>query len=81
MPAPSQNPDGPFGTPAQEPLFSVGRGNPTAAELAAVTAVVLALQGGAAQARQGHNARHWARRARLHLPPAPGAGAWRRSAK
>lgn len=64
-----------------EPLLKVTGGNPTAEELAAVTAVVLALQGGTEEAPREHSPRPWARRTRLNLPPKPGAGAWRRSAK
>ena len=72
------------GTPVLEPvepLLNVTRGNPTAEELAAVTAVVLALQGGSDEAPKKAGGRSWARRASLNLPPRPGAGAWRRSAR
>lgn len=62
-----------------EPLLSVTRGQPTAEELAAVTAVVLALRGDADKETAKPAGRAWARRAQLHLPPRPGAGAWRRS--
>ncbi|UIK90390.2 acyl-CoA carboxylase subunit epsilon [Arthrobacter polaris] len=68
-------------THAAEPLLSVTRGNPTSEELAAVTAVVLALAGGAQNEVSRTPNRHWARRAQLHLPPQPGAGAWRRSGR
>ncbi|MHA7175657.1 acyl-CoA carboxylase subunit epsilon [Arthrobacter sp. Sr24] len=61
------------------PLLKVTRGNPSAEELAAVTAVVLALQVGEESDGPATQARPWARRARLHLPPKPGAGSWRRS--
>ncbi|MGO4384988.1 acyl-CoA carboxylase subunit epsilon [Specibacter sp. RAF43] len=61
------------------PWLSVTRGNPTAEELAAVTAVVLAMQGGAEAAPKRPATRLWARRAQLNLPPKPGAGAWRRA--
>ncbi len=67
--------------PQPEPLLTVTRGNPTAEELAAVTAVVLALQGSDGDAGARPPARQWARRAQLHLPPKPGAGSWRRSAR
>lgn len=63
----------------QTPLLTVTRGNPTAEELAVVTAVVLSLQSTAAPEPARDPARNWARRARLHLPPKPGTGAWRRS--
>ncbi|WP_113717208.1 acyl-CoA carboxylase subunit epsilon [Arthrobacter dokdonensis] len=75
------------GTPAPEPsaaqvpLLSVTQGNPTAEELAAVTAVVLALQAHTGDAPVSPAARAWARRAQLHLPPRPGTGAWRRSGR
>lgn len=62
-----------------EPLLNVTRGNPTAEELAAVTAVVLALQADSDAGRRLTPDRQFARRAQLHLPPRPGAGSWRRS--
>jgi hypothetical protein len=64
-----------------EPFLSVTHGNPSAEELAAVAAVVLALEGGAEAAPRRPAVRAWARRAQLHLPPRPGAGAWRRSGR
>lgn len=64
-----------------EPLLTVTKGDPTAEELAAVTAVVLALQGGAGEPEAKAPSRHWARRSLLKLPPKPGAGAWRRSGR
>ncbi len=67
--------------PQSEPLLSVTRGNPTAEELAAVAAVVLALQAGAGAAPARPAVRAWARRAQLHLSPKPGPGAWRRSGR
>ncbi|MGO2541383.1 acyl-CoA carboxylase subunit epsilon [Specibacter sp. AOP5-B1-6] len=69
-------------SPAAEPqasLLNVTRGNPSAEELAAVTAVVLALQSGAGGESIQAPSRHWARRSQLNLPPKPGAGSWRRS--
>lgn len=65
--------------PAKEPLLNVTHGNPTAEELAAVTAVVLALQSGADGESVQTPSRSWARRTQLNLPPKPGAGSWRRS--
>ncbi|NVM97592.1 acyl-CoA carboxylase subunit epsilon [Arthrobacter sp. SDTb3-6] len=62
-------------------MLTVTRGEPTAEELAAVTAVVLALQGSAAREKAKPATQPWARRAQLHLPPRPGAGSWRRSAR
>lgn len=73
--------DTPSPDAASAPLLSVTRGNPTAEELAAVTAVVLALGNGAGEQAKLNNARNWVRRANLHLPPRPGAGAWRRSGR
>lgn len=63
----------------EAPLLAVTHGNPTPEELAAVTAVVLSLAANAAPAPAPTPAQSWVRRARLHLPPRPGAGAWRRS--
>lgn len=65
--------------PAAEPLLSVVKGQPTAEELAALTAVVLSL-GVAAPARTVKPpVRHWVRRQQLRLDPTPGPGAWKRS--
>ena len=62
-----------------EPLLSVVKGQPTAEELAALTAVVLSL-GGAVQADADKPpVRHWVRRQQLRLGPTPGPGAWKRS--
>ncbi len=73
--------DAPDQRTPDEPLLEVTRGTPSAEELAAVTAVVLALQSGS----DGGNAKaprpQWVRRAQLHLPPKPGAGSWRRSVR
>ncbi|WP_309106947.1 acyl-CoA carboxylase subunit epsilon [Arthrobacter sp.] len=66
-------------TPLAPPLFSVTRGDPTAEELAALTAVVLSL-GGAEQAEPTKpTIRGWVRRQQLRLAPTPGPGAWKRS--
>jgi hypothetical protein len=65
-------------TPAV-PLLSVVKGQPTAEELAALTAVVLSL-GGVQQSRTDKPpVRHWVRRQQLRLAPTPGPGAWKRS--
>jgi hypothetical protein len=66
------------GEPTQ-PLFSVVKGEPSAEELAALTAVVLSL--GAADPAEANKPtlRHWVRRQQLRLAPTPGPGAWRRS--
>jgi hypothetical protein len=63
----------------QGPLFNVVSGNPSAEELAALTAVVLGLStpGPAPESKQ--RTRSWIRRRQLRLQPAPGPGAWRRS--
>lgn len=60
-------------------LFSVVRGNPTDEELAALTAVVVALQSCGVQDDAPNRGRSWLRRALLRLGPAPGPGSWRRS--
>ncbi|ALE93937.1 hypothetical protein AOC05_03090 [Arthrobacter alpinus] len=66
---------------AQSPLLTVTKGNPDAEELAAVTAVVLAMQSGADAAPELPPTRQWARRTQLNLAPKPGPGAWRRSVR
>ena len=69
-------------TPAStddEPLLQVVAGNPTAEELAALTAVVASSQAGEDAAATGHD-RTWVRRSALRLHPAPGPASWRRSA-
>ncbi|ABY24674.1 hypothetical protein RSal33209_2952 [Renibacterium salmoninarum ATCC 33209] len=68
---------------AQLPLFQVTKENPNAEDLAALTAVVLALasaESGAEAADSVEHGRAWIRRERLRLAPTPGPGAWRRSA-
>jgi hypothetical protein len=76
---------GPLETPAAEPLethaplLAVVKGQPTAEELAALTAVILSL-GGEEPAPAGKpSVRHWLRRQQLRLAPTPGPGAWKRS--
>ena len=68
---------GPETTP--EVLFSVAKGEPTPEELAALTAVVLSLGSGEADAPEKPSARHWIRRQQLQLAPKPGPGSWKRS--
>lgn len=68
---------------AEPPLFQVTKGNPNAEDLAALTAVVLALasaESGAEATDSVEHGRAWIRRERLRLAPTPGPGAWRRSA-
>jgi hypothetical protein len=65
-------------TPAA-PLISVVKGQPSAEELAALTAVVLSLGGSETAGTQKPTARHWVRRQQLRLAPTPGPGAWKRS--
>lgn len=68
---------------AQLPLFQITKGNPNAEDLAALTAVVLALaaaESGAEATDSVEHGRAWIRRERLRLAPTPGPGAWRRSA-
>nr|WP_306632568.1 acyl-CoA carboxylase subunit epsilon [Arthrobacter ulcerisalmonis] len=61
------------------PLLSVVKGQPTAEELAALTAVVLSLGGERPAAARTPSVRHWVRRQQLRLAPSPGPGAWKRS--
>lgn len=63
----------------ETPLLSVLKGEPTAEELAALTAVVASLSAPAAPVPAKPTVRHWVRRQRLRLDPTPGPGAWRRS--
>ncbi len=65
--------------PADVPVFSVVKGQPSAEELAALTAVVLSLGSVDAVADGKPTARDWVRRQQLRLAPTPGPGAWRRS--
>jgi hypothetical protein len=72
--------------PGEEPvvddaqaLISVVKGQPSAEELAALTAVVLSLGSADAVAAGKPTARDWVRRQQLRLAPTPGPGAWRRS--
>ena len=55
-------------------LLSVAKGDPTPEELAALTAVVLSLGSGEADAPEKPSARHWIRRQQLQLAPKPGPG-------
>ena len=64
---------------AEQPLLAVVKGEPTPAELAALTAVVLSLGSGAADAPVKPSARPWIRRQQLQLAPKPGPGSWKRS--
>jgi hypothetical protein len=61
------------------PLLSVVKGQPTAEELAALTAVVLSLGGVQQTGTDKPPVRHWVRRQQLRLAPTPGPGAWKRS--
>ncbi|WP_144674451.1 acyl-CoA carboxylase subunit epsilon [Arthrobacter sp. U41] len=65
--------------PAEQPLIAVAKGDPTPEELAALAAVVLSLDSGAAPAPEKPGARHWIRRQQLQLAPRPGPGSWKRS--
>ncbi|RAM36691.1 acyl-CoA carboxylase subunit epsilon [Arthrobacter globiformis] len=60
-------------------MFSVTKGEPTAEELAALTAVVLSLGSAAAARPEKTSVRQWMRRQQLRLEPTPGPGAWKRS--
>lgn len=66
-------------TPAEEPLFSVVKGEPTDVELAALAAVVLSLGSAEPEGDAKPSVRHWVRRQQLRLAPTPGPGAWKRS--
>jgi hypothetical protein len=64
-----------------KPVFRVVRGEPTAAELAALTAV-LAARATAGAAETATRASSWsAPAARLRVPLHPGAGAWSAAAR
>ena len=65
--------------PAEHPLLTVAKGDPTPEELAALAAVVLALASAGAPAPEKPSARHWIRRQQLRLAPKPGPGSWKRS--
>ena len=65
--------------PEEQPLLAVVKGDPTAEELAALTAVVLSLGSGAPAETKQPSARHWIRRQQLQLAPKPGPGSWKRS--
>jgi hypothetical protein len=63
------------------PLLRVVRGEPTAAELAALVAVLTARAAAGAAARRPRPRSAWADPAdRVRAPLAAGPGAWRRSA-
>ncbi|TKV27846.1 acyl-CoA carboxylase subunit epsilon [Arthrobacter sp. NamB2] len=68
--------------PVEDPaVLSVVSGNPTEEELAALTAVVAALQGTGEADEAPTHARSWVRRVMLRLGPTPGPGSWRRSVR
>lgn len=67
------------GTAPAESLLTVTKGDPTPEELAALTAVVLSLGSGQADAPEKPSARQWIRRQQLQLAPRPGPGSWKRS--
>ncbi|MBG6191967.1 hypothetical protein IWX64_002936 [Arthrobacter sp. CAN_A212] len=64
-----------------EPAFAVVRGIPTAEELAALTAVVVALSMESPEPDAGPPHRTWVRRNQLRLAPLPGPGSWKRSGR
>lgn len=76
---PTGNESAPGEMAAEEPLFSVVKGEPTDVELAALTAVVLSLGTAAAEGKSKPSVRQWVRRQQLRLAPTPGPGAWKRS--
>ncbi|MDQ1742587.1 MAG: hypothetical protein QOE23_926 [Pseudonocardiales bacterium] len=65
-----------------DPMFSITAGDPTAEELAAVTALLLTIaRSRAAGPQPAHQVGGWADPAlRLRRPLPPGPGAWRASA-
>lgn len=69
---------------ARQPVLRVVRGNPSAQELAALTAVISARQAAAAHAASGHAPQprsEWGHPARAHRRPLRvGPDQWRRSA-
>ncbi|WP_159615823.1 acyl-CoA carboxylase subunit epsilon [Arthrobacter zhaoguopingii] len=69
------------GAPEEEPLLRVVAGNPTDEEVAALTAVVLAMADSAEFNDRRHPGRAWLRRTLLRLHPLPGPGSWRRSGR
>ncbi|MHA7209863.1 acyl-CoA carboxylase subunit epsilon [Arthrobacter sp. MDT1-65] len=84
--------DAPTGSPAGVPsgdpgvadgdaVLAVVSGHPTDEELAALTAVVVALQGAGDGDDAPNQGRSWVRRALLRLGPTPGPGSWRRSVR
>jgi hypothetical protein len=71
---------------SEAPLFEVVAGQPSAKELAALTAVLAGVRAARAQAAAAAAPRngtsHWADRAALvRMPVVPGPGAWRRSSR
>ncbi len=74
--------DSPADSPADNPaVLSVVSGRPTDEELAALTAVVVTLQGAGEADDAPDHGRSWVRRALLRLGPTPGPGSWRRSVR
>ncbi|WP_035765109.1 acyl-CoA carboxylase subunit epsilon [Arthrobacter sp. H20] len=76
----SPNDDAPETIP-DEPMVRVIRGTPTAEELAALTAVVVALSMDSPEPETTTTQRTWSRRNLLRLAPQPGPGSWRRSGR
>ncbi len=66
---------------AEGAVLSVVSGAPTDEELAALTAVVLALRDTGEVEEAPDQGRSWLRRALLRLGPTPGPGSWRRSVR
>lgn len=76
---PADNTTDPADAAPAAPVLSVVKGEPTPEELAALTAVVLALGATGGEAPERPGVRHWIRRQQLRLAPRPGPDAWRRS--
>jgi hypothetical protein len=60
-------------------VLAVVKGEPTAEELAALTAVLLSLGAAEPAVPEKPCARSWVRRQQLQLAPKPGPGSWKRS--
>ncbi|WP_434992873.1 acyl-CoA carboxylase subunit epsilon [Arthrobacter sp. Ld5] len=83
MTGPESQEDGVAAAASEEDatVLSVVSGNPTDEELAALTAVVVALQDSGTEDDGRRHGRSWVRRALLRLGPTPGPGSWRRSVR
>lgn len=67
-------------TADQRPVLRVVRGDATAEEIAAITALLAAAGGGGAQEEAPAGMSLWRQQGRLRHMPAPGPSSWRASA-